>query len=915
MDSALHELLRKNCDNSSENYTHITNYGSVRKWCVDDRNLENFWISYCNLVKDDKSSQRKLCLAEIPDKRPPVIVDLSLKFETTEDETVNYDVDFLLCIVYCYQQVIKKTLEVSESETELSCCIMEADPYKENGLTVHKIRLQFPYCKPLATVQNRIIRPLVLQMIRNKNIIGKLPSQPINEWEDIIDPLSVEKPIIMYGSSEKPNIPKFHLDYIVKGMSYDEAENQKANILDMNEFFRFHLHKNISTGLVNNGIYKYENDKNFWLPFFLSVNYYTGNIVTRQVPASGLKNSINMKSRIKTNRNSAEIDYDDDTNPEYLSDVFLNMLSMERVELDHYWIDVGKSLYGAFEGSERGLEKWVEFTETSDNHTPEECRRLYLSFSDSKLSIKTLAWYAKEDSPYEYNSWHNNWVITSLKLASSGLHSDVAEAVYRSYWLQFACGSLKKSCLYHFKNHVWKKLDDGYVLRKYFSKEFLTIIEKYRAFVSNEIVESQDERYKDSAEILLQKLGKLINKLKTRTFKNNLLNECLEKFYVENFERSLDSNENLMGMVNGIVETLDKKAIIRNGKPEDYLSRSTGLCWRHDLHEKHPLVLKLMDWLRKVFPTKELLNHFGKSAASCLRGKNSDKKFGVHSGCGNNSKSMIKKVFEAAFGEYCITFPTTVFTGKKSGGGPDPAIARSKFARVAFIQEPDPDTPIKTGTLKEMTGGDRFFARFLNDNGGEIEPMFKLILFCNTIPIIPHCDKAIKNRLVVIPYLSTWVKNPPKTMDERFRQRKFKMDKYFEQQIPELAAPFMWYLVKIYAKYRSEGLVEPEIVTKTTDDYWEENDIYSQFIKENIEKAYQMVPANWPENKPKPLDSKAKESLSEVYARFRDWHRENYGGLKLPDRQIVKGEMSTRIGKPVRNNFYGIKFKVEVMDF
>ena len=611
-----------------------------------------------------------------------------------------------------------------------------------------------------------------------------------------------------------------------------------------------------------------------------------------------------------------EMDQDDDNNPEFLSEIFLDMLSRERVELDHFWIDVGKALYGAFEGDERGLEKWIEFTETSDNHTPEECKRLYLGFQDNKLSIKTLAWYAKEDSPYEYKNWHSQWVIDSLEIAASGLHSDVAEAVYRSYWLEFACGSLKKSSLYHFRNHVWKKLDDGHVLRKYFSKEFLNIIEKYRAVVSTEIAKSDNQNYKDSGEILIQKLGKLISKLKTRNFKNNLLNECLEKFYVENFEGNLDGNENLMGMVNGIIETLDKKAVIRSGKPEDFVSRSTGLCWRYDLHEKHPLVLKLMDWLRKVFPTKNLLNHFGKSAASCLRGKNSDKKFGVHSGGGNNSKSMIKKVFEAAFGEYCITFPTTVFTGKKSGGGPDPAIARSKYARIAFIQEPDPDTPIKTGTLKEMTGGDRFFARFLNDNGGEIEPMFKLILMCNTIPIIPHCDKAIKNRLVVIPYLSTWIKNPPKSMEERFRKRQFKMDKYFEQQIPELAPAFMWYLVKMYTIYRREGLYEPEIVTKTTAEYWEENDIYSQFVRENIEKAYMMVPENWPAGKEKPLDSKAKESLAEIYGRFRDWFRENYGGLKLPDRQILKSELTNRLAKPVRNNFYGIKFKTELaMDF
>ena len=48
---------------------------------------------------------------------------------------------------------------------------------------------------------------------------------------------------------------------------------------------------------------------------------------------------------------------------------------------------------------------------------------------------------------------------------------------------------------------------------------------------------------------------------------------------------------------------------------------------------------------------------------------------------------------------------------------------------------------------------------------------------------------------------------------------------------------------------------------------------------------------------------------------FRDWFRENYGGLKLPDRQILKAELTTRLTKPHRNNYYGLKFKVEVADF
>ena len=152
-------------------------------------------------------------------------------------------------------------------------------------------------------------------------------------------------------------------------------------------------------------------------------------------------------------------------------------------------------------------------------------------------------------------------------------------------------------------------------------------------------------------------------------------------------------------------------------------------------------------------------------------------------------------------------------------------------------------------------------------------------------------------------------------MDERYRQRKFQMNKFFENQIPELAPVFMWYLVKMYPKYRKEGLEEPEIVRKTTSEYWEDNDIYTQFIRENIEKAFKIVPNDWPTTKQKPIDDKAYLHLVEIYGVFRDWFRENYGSLKLPDRQILKSELTTRLTKPYRNKFYGIKLIVEVANY
>ena len=912
MNQSLLDLLRAHHDPTVQQHTHVTTYGPSAKWNVPDSNYASFWQSYCNLVEDNEVEN--LCLAEVSKSHVPIMAEFTLKFYPLDKPGETYGNDFILSVVYCFQQAILRVLQISDSAMELICAVLDSDEYVEDNLVIARFKLQFPYCKTLPAVQTQTLRPLVLQMLRTENVISRLPQQPVNDWESIIDPLTVEKPVLLYGSSLLPNIPKLKLEYIFNRIEQANIDNNECEVLELENVFYTQNHEHVQHGIVPADMFGTSNDRSHWLPMFLSQSYWKGVTMAKQAPPEHLRitnTNSNSNEKLQNYSRSGDTPDGEETFTD-MAERFLSMLSRDRVENDHFWLDIGRSLYGTFNGTEKGLERglelWTRFTEQSDNHTPEECQNLYPTFNDTKLTIKTLAWYARIDSKDEYEKWHKAWYTPFLEKATSGLEADVAEALYKVYWLDFACSSLAKSSLYHYRSNIWRKLDQGHTLRTYISGDFITIFEKFRTVISIKIQDSVDRGFKDSAEIMVKKITNLIMKLKKRTFKSNVLSESLEKFYIEEFDEKLDTNPDLMGMVNGVLEACDTEAVVRPGKPEDYISKTTGLAWRFDLTWKHPLVIKLLEWLTKVFPNKELLEYFGKMGGSFIKGRNSNKILPVMTGQGDNSKSMLKKAFEAAFGAYCITFPTALFTGKRSGGGPDPAVARAKYAHVAFVQEPDADDPLKNGALKEFTGGDKMFTRFLHDNGGEMVQMFTLCFMCNTVPIIPHSDKAMKNRVRLLPFLSTWVKNPPKTIDEQYKQRLFKIDPYFEAQIPELAPAFMWYLVQMYAKYRKEGLTEPEIVTQTTTEYWNDNDVYLQFINENIERAY--LPTE--EGKERQVDDEAKVTISDMYTRFRDWFKAMFSGLKCPDRPIVKGELEQRMGKTMKRSWYGILLKVEL---
>ena len=218
---------------------------------------------------------------------------------------------------------------------------------------------------------------------------------------------------------------------------------------------------------------------------------------------------------------------------------FLQMLASDRVKLDHFWLDIGKALYNTFEGSNKGIELWTKFTNLYDTAKGKECYKLYPEFSSNNyLSYKTLAWYAREDSPDTFNIGHTKWVNDALESSLSCEHSDIAEALYRCYFLEFVSGTTANlKLVYQYKNNKWNKIDNGYMISSYLTSDFLEKFYKMRVSISTEIMDACEDHIKDACEYKIKRIGKLITKLKSKYFGNTILLKSLEKFYVDKIHK------------------------------------------------------------------------------------------------------------------------------------------------------------------------------------------------------------------------------------------------------------------------------------------------------------------------------------------------------------------------------------------
>ena len=331
---------------------------------------------YCNLISNFPINN--YCLAEQPKTYMPIIANFTLKFHPSDN--------FILAVVHCYQQAMLNVLNIAESHVKLICCVLKSNDYIENNLIVSRFRLQFPYCKTLPYIQRYLLHPYVLNLLRTENVKTRLNVEPVNDWDDIIDPYSVEQPCIMYGSSISSIIPKYQLEYIFYIIERDNIDNENVYTLDLNQVFLPGNHEIVLNDNENKLFWPalFSNkDLKFWLPMFLSVSYYNEITTSSQIISTTPEIISSTPEIISTTPEiisstpeiisiAPEII---STTPEIISiapeiisstpiiisitsemimaGYFIVMLGRHRAELNHFWLDVGKVLYNTYEGSNR----------------------------------------------------------------------------------------------------------------------------------------------------------------------------------------------------------------------------------------------------------------------------------------------------------------------------------------------------------------------------------------------------------------------------------------------------------------------------------------------------------------------------------------------------------------------------------
>ena len=881
------------CDTGATHRIFFQPYKTVK---IKTSNTELFWDKYCSLVYDYSDEDTTLLrIGEIPGKHIPIIARMTLRLKFSNDKLVESFTpnEFIKFVVKVFQKVIIENLSLNKAQDQskkLFCCVMTSQEiYEKENMDNYDINLVFPYCVvDKAVIINRIYDNVQKVFSRCEY------NDKFEKGIKLLNPASfmmknaVMKPWPMYGSIVEENRPKMEF---LNVFGYSDSEN-----LELDDIFDPKEHSQIKS------LNKTAN-ASYWLPLITSLHFCKE--ITNPAP-------------IKERQDLIEYDESpfDGDDPKITILHMLPLIKPERFSDQCILLEIGKSIHYSYEGSKEGYDLWIKyirmnapgiFKTYSEKHLNNNYFGKFKGVDEGRVTHRTIAFLAREDNKKKYLEKFNKWVDRKIHLAIKGSSSSdipLAKALLSFLWLDCLCVSPKKNDWYYFRKGRWQQMNDASWIKCETTDTFLKKILDYRVILATKAaISPQDLRPRFQK--LIDNIGKVSTRLDNGTNIEKLIRAAKSISFVRNggksFDDFRDKNPNLLGIYNGVIECGDHVAVFRKSKPEDFVTKMSNVRWDPKLHLNHPKVMEVMKWIRQIFrdPTDKedqdaLVTHFMKFTASLLKSGNDNKLFPVFTGDGDNSKSMIKKAFEEMFGDYSKTLPTSILMQRGSSNGLNPAMDALRGAKIAWVQETDNSESLKGGILKGMTGKDTFFSRGCNSNGGDRVATFVLIMMCNNIPTIPSSDNAIKNRMMIFPFGSTWSKDAPLDEEEQWKTRTFKLDGKFDGTIPELAPAFLWLLVdQYYEKYVGDtiSLQVPKQIKFATDEYWENNDIYILFENSKIKTDDDSVLEG----------DRGIIDADTLYLNFKDWYEEKFNN-KAPPMPSVISEFSSkyRWGKPIK---------------
>ena len=323
---------------------------------------------------------------------------------------------------------------------------------------------------------------------------------------------------------------------------------------------------------------------------------------------------------------------------------------------------------------------------------------------------------------------------------------------------------------------------------------------------------------------------------------------------------TFDRNRLLFNCQNGTLNL--NEMVLRPHTPADYLTKissaeyQTGAAcerWNGFINEVMCGDTDTAQFLQKAF-------------GYCLSGETALECFFIlYGSTTRNGKTTLSETVAHVLGDYAKTIqPQTLARRPNDGAAPSPDTARLKGARLVNVPEPEKGLELNIALVKQLTGGDTYTGRFLNENPIEFKPEFKIFINTNHLPRTADDIVFSSERVKLIPFERHFT---PEEQDNGLKN-------LFRE--PANMSGILNWLIEGYRLLMADGLSIPVKVNAAISEYRQEADIIGSFLCDcTAEQDGSRVPA------------------SELYTAYTQWAKDN--GYRQMNQKNFVAELRRRL--------------------
>jgi P4 family phage/plasmid primase-like protien len=913
----------------------ICGMGDVKgKWNIPDSAYSEYLDLLHNYLFVEKG--RPINLVEQPrlDKPKPLLIDLDFKFPVDTTLQHRFEKQNVRKFINKVTEGLNHFFDTEQYESLRFFVSYRPQAYPDGKKYVKDgIHIQSPdIC--LVNDKQRVLRSWLLDQKAVEESFEEIGYT--NTVEDIYDESMVRKQGWFFYGESKPNVPSYKLNTIVAYNpqldSLDEEDPKQYTERELMELL------SVRYNVLEDDNEVHENSKELY------DKYLKAKIPTLQPAVASTQASSSSSNMVLRESIGVHIpEMYDEEEIGLVRRLATECLSVTRADNYLTWMQVGWCLYN-IEATEEMFDTWVEFSKKSAKSDGTDWgdlkRKWFRGFSKNtegaKLTIKSLHYWARDDDLDTYNKLVEEDYVRYVQYRVDDTHFHLAKLLQRMYKGRF-CASVEVRgtdwYVYDEKINSWRRTNQGIELREKLSTEVADLIVRARLRLKKKAWDEysqnnvnnesgpDDDWYKKWAMTVdgerFQMLVKVEKNLYKSEYKNSVMKEAVEMFYEEDFGNKMDINPYLFACKNGTLDlrcfVVDQntkkekiKVVFRPGKPDDNIRFLAGRSGPDTepidyvpYDASDPKQIELMEFLSKIFVTKDFLNYYIRLMSSCLEGSNKEQCYYTFIGVGGNGKSKVNDLMKYTLGDYSASLQATALTRKRpDSSAANPDIIGIKNKRYIYLQEPDEREPLNTSRMKQFSGEDYVEARGLFKEQDQFRITGKLFMMCNRFPPINAMDRGTWRRIRVLKFGSKFV-DPSDPELKQGKANVFLRDNELDAKIRSWREAWLGLLVHVYEKeYIVNGLEPiPDCVMDESNKYKESFDQYGKF------KAERMIDFRDPRLG---LEETGVEqtTLKEVLTAYTYWLKQNEG--TLVGKRLNKQELQNRLEEDFGNLDNGI---------